>query len=80
MNLNWKFVFLSKLGNKNLKRDFKNVKDNNVDYIFISEKEAGYIEDENLKNKLLNYKNPPNELELVTNTTNPIAILYKVKK
>lgn len=59
---------------------FKNVKDNNVDYIFISEKEAGYIEDENLKNKLLNYKNPPNELELVTNTTNPIAILYKVKK
>lgn len=59
---------------------FKNVKDNNVDYIFISEKEAGYLEDENLKNKLLNYKNPPNELEIVTYTESPIAILYKVKK
>ena len=64
----------------NLDEFFKNVKDNNVDYIYISEKEADYLTEANLKQILLNYKNPPNELEIVTYTESPIAILYKVKK
>jgi len=45
-----------------------------------NKKEADYISNEKLKQTLMNYNNPPDELEVVTNTINPVGILYKVKK
>lgn len=58
----------------------QNIKNRNIDYIYISEREADYLTNQDLKQVLLNYNVPPEELELITNTTNPTAILYKVKK
>lgn len=55
------------------------VRANNIEYVYISEREADYLTDENLKQVLLDYANPPADLEIVTFTLNPIAVLYKVK-
>lgn len=76
--LNMKFLITPFV--KNYDEYFKALKDNNIDYVYISDKEADYLTDENLKKILLNYTNPPAGLEVVTNTTDPVAIIYKVIK
>ena len=58
----------------------QNIKNRNIDYVYVSEREAEYLTNQNLKQVLLNYNVPPEELEVITKTMNPIAILYKVKK
>ena len=47
---------------------------------FVSENEGLISSTENLKKNLLFAESPPDELEVVTSTTNPVTILYKVKK
>jgi len=58
----------------------QNIKNRNIDYVYVSEREADYLTNRNIKQVLLNYNAPPEELEVITKTTNPTAILYKVKK
>ncbi|MBK8982069.1 MAG: hypothetical protein IPM38_07040 [Ignavibacteria bacterium] len=58
----------------------QNVKNSNVDYVFVSEKEGLISSNENLRKNLLSIETPPNELEVITYTSTPITILYKVKK
>ncbi len=57
----------------------KDIIKSNVDFLYI-----GYMEvfrmNENLRSILSNYKDPPEGLETVTYSLNPISILYKVKK
>jgi 4-amino-4-deoxy-L-arabinose transferase-like glycosyltransferase len=56
------------------------LKTTDADYYFVSEKEAGSFDNENLRQILLNFNNSPEELEIITKTVNPVSILYKVKK
>lgn len=53
------------------------VKKQNVDYIYIGEMEYKRM-NENLRNILMNYKNPHEGLETVIFTQNKFSILYKV--
>ncbi|MCB0725997.1 MAG: hypothetical protein KDD00_00930 [Ignavibacteriae bacterium] len=64
---------------KNYDEYINYIRANNIEYVYISEKEAEYLTDENLKHILLDYTNPPADFEVVTFTLKPIAILYKLK-
>lgn len=64
---------------ENYKDLLSKTKESNIDFIFVSEKEGSVSTNEDLKKNLLNIGSPP-ELELITYTTNPTAVLYKVKK
>lgn len=55
------------------------VKKRNVDYIYIGEMEYKRM-NENLRNILIDYKNPHKGLETIIFTPNKISILYKVNK
>lgn len=57
-----------------------NLKNSNSEYLFVSEKEGMISSNEDLKKNLLNTTAFNNEdLELITYTTDPVTILYKVK-
>ena len=57
----------------------QDIKAKNTDYIYINEIELIGLE-KNLLITLLDYKNPQKELEVVSYSFNPTAILYKIKK
>ncbi|MBK9334699.1 MAG: glycosyltransferase family 39 protein [Ignavibacteria bacterium] len=56
------------------------VKNSNADYVFVSEKEGLISSNEDLRKNLLSIESPPIELEVITSTSEPVTILYKVKK
>ena len=76
--LNMQFIAMPY--SENYSEFIQNVKYNNADYVFVSENEGLISSTENLKKNLLFAESPPEELEVVTSTTNPVTILYKVKK
>jgi hypothetical protein len=58
---------------------YDNIKKKNTDYVYVSEWEARILYPE-LADIILNYTKPPPGLEIITYKSDPIAILYKVKK
>lgn len=56
-----------------------NLKQSQSEFVFVSEQETAYLPSVELQKILLNYSSPPKDLEVITYTTNPTAILYKVK-